>query len=112
MDWSKSDQNLVLGGGYWLVWIGNFSAGLLMHKFGAKIVIGLSTIVCAIASFLTPPSAFVSPMIVAFISGLKGYLTVGAIWFKSNFLFYLISFTYKSGYVYSEAKKRSKKQIV
>lgn len=58
-----------------LPWLSQFIGGMLSHKYGTKVVVGLSTLIGSVMSSLIPPLAF-SPILVMIVRAFQGFIGV------------------------------------
>lgn len=74
LTWTKDEQNFVLGAFYVLPWLSQFFGGVLSHKYGTKVVVGLSTVIGCVMSSLIPSLAYIDPKLVMVVRAIQGFI--------------------------------------
>lgn len=76
LSWDEHTQNLVLGAFFWLAWFAQFLGGMLSHRYGSKLVFGLSNFVACLLSATIPPLAYVDAKLVIGVRVAQGFIGV------------------------------------
>nr|CAD7399208.1 unnamed protein product [Timema poppensis] len=79
VSWDEYEQGLVLGSPYWLYWATQLPSSMVAHRYGSKIVFGLSNYIMCVLGILIPFATFNSFYLLIAIRVLQGVVG-GFVW--------------------------------
>ncbi|XP_049854257.1 sialin-like [Schistocerca gregaria] len=82
-DWDEHQQNMVIGGAFWLYWAGQLPGGTLAQYYGTKRVFGYSNLFCCVTTLLVPLFAHTDYRLLVALRVLQG-VSIGLSWPSLN----------------------------
>nr|CAD7402567.1 unnamed protein product [Timema cristinae] len=79
VSWDEYEQGLVLGSPYWLYWATQLPSSMVAHRYGSKIVFGLSNYIMCMLGILIPFATFNNFYLLIAIRVLQGFVG-GFVW--------------------------------
>nr|CAD7266016.1 unnamed protein product [Timema shepardi] len=79
VSWDEYEQGLVLGSPYWLYWATQLPSSMVAHRYGSKIVFGLSNYIMCVLGMLIPFATFNNFYLLIAIRVLQGVVG-GFVW--------------------------------
>ncbi|CAG2054451.1 unnamed protein product, partial [Timema podura] len=79
VSWDEYEQGLVLGSPYWLYWATQLPSSMVAHRYGSKIVFGLSNYIMCMLGVLIPFATFNNFYLLIAIRVLQGVIG-GFVW--------------------------------